>query len=44
MYDPLKRPRLKRPKMAIPWGFVSVILVGIVALSIFGSWGYVAFS
>lgn len=44
MYDPLKRPPIKRPRMTIPWGFVSLVMTAVVVLAIFGSWSYVAWA
>ena len=43
MQDPIKRPKIKRPQAAIPWTFVTVVVVGMLAMAVFGSWGYVAF-
>ncbi len=36
-------PDIRTPKTDFPWGFTIVVVLAMVALAVFGSWGFATF-
>lgn len=38
-----RAPEIRMPEAGFPWGVTIIVVVAMVALAIFGSWGFATF-